>query len=730
MSHFVIPLESTEARDSSLCGNKAASLSTLINKGINVPSGFCITADAYRYFVKENELSGLIVMETGRKPLEQMRWEEMWDAALRIRNGFIRSEVPDEVLEDLEDSLGEWLRGKGVAVRSSSLLEDAEGGSFAGLHESVINVRGLDDLLEAVMNVWASLWSDTVLAYAKELQIEEKESAMAVVVQEMVEGERSGVAFGVNPNNRHQSVIEGVFGLNSGMVDGEVQPDRWILDRGSGSILSVERAEHDRRVVADKKGVRLEKVVDIDELPLTKDEAAEIYRKVMEVEKIFGSAQDVEWTIREGDLYLLQSRPITAGEVAGGDDRRSFDLSLKKSFHTLREMSTRMEDELIPRMISEADKIGNTDPESLDDRELADEIARRETVLQKWEKTYRDEFIPFAHGVRLFGRVYNDRIKPDDPYEFVDLLSASETLSVKRNRMLESLAAELSEQPGFEAKELEELDSGIRERLENFLTEFGRLSCEGGRCKDEKDSLFNLVREMARRGGPEIPANRASAKAEKKQILLERFMDSFAEDEKGYAGEVLEIARQSYRLRDDDNIYLGRFETALSDAMKEAGQRLGARCTGSGACGDPEEVKRALRYPGYTLREDSEQSREKSRSTARVRQLRGQPAGGGIARGKARVIESSEDLFRIKKDEILVCDAIDPNMTFVIPLVSGIVERRGGMLVHGAIVAREYGLPCVTGVTDATRLLENGDNLTVDGYDGLVIIHREEVEDE
>jgi pyruvate,water dikinase len=112
-------------------------------------------------------------------------------------------------------------------------------------------------------------------------------------------------------------------------------------------------------------------------------------------------------------------------------------------------------------------------------------------------------------------------------------------------------------------------------------------------------------------------------------------------------------------------------------------------------------------------------------ATIKPRQLRGQPAGKGIAMGKARVIKQISDLSKVKQGEILVCDAIDPNMTFVIPLVRGIIERRGGMLIHGAIIAREYGLPCVTGIPGATSVIRNGDLITVDGYFGLVIIHQE-----
>ena len=104
-----------------------------------------------------------------------------------------------------------------------------------------------------------------------------------------------------------------------------------------------------------------------------------------------------------------------------------------------------------------------------------------------------------------------------------------------------------------------------------------------------------------------------------------------------------------------------------------------------------------------------------------MRQMRGQPASKGIAKGKARVIKNDQDILKVKNGEIIVCDSIDPKITFVIPIVSAIVERRGGMLVHGAIIAREYGLPCVTGIPQASDNIETGDEIMVDGYIGLVI---------
>ena len=141
--------------------------------------------------------------------------------------------------------------------------------------------------------------------------------------------------------------------------------------------------------------------------------------------------------------------------------------------------------------------------------------------------------------------------------------------------------------------------------------------------------------------------------------------------------------------------------------------------------GNPEEVIKALSDIGYQPNQPkliSKKMEEKTVDGIRARQLIGQPAGPGISKGIARVIRETADLSEFKNGEVMVCDAVDPNMTFVVPLACGVVERRGGMLIHGAIIAREYGLPCVTGIADATTLIKTGDQLTIDGYLGIVTV--------
>jgi len=108
--------------------------------------------------------------------------------------------------------------------------------------------------------------------------------------------------------------------------------------------------------------------------------------------------------------------------------------------------------------------------------------------------------------------------------------------------------------------------------------------------------------------------------------------------------------------------------------------------------------------------------------SVKARQIVGQPASAGLSSGIARIVANQADALQFKTGEVLVCDAIDPAITFVVPLAAAIVERRGGMLIHGSIIAREYGIPCVTGVPEATAMIKTGDYVTVDGFLGIVII--------
>lgn len=740
-------------------GGKAVALGALHRAGLRVPGGLCLLTGAYDRFVDQGGLRQAIALELGRKRFADMRWEEVWDASLRIRNLFLRAAADPDFTLVLQEALSaRFADGRPAVVRSSAPAEDTAATSFAGLHDSYVNVRGVPALLEAVRAVWASLWTDRALLYRKELGLDVFSSTMAVIVQELVSGEISGIAFSQSPLDDSQAVIEAVWGLNEGLVDGTIEPDRWTLDRQTGRLLEHREPERSQKVApraggsrdsgAEDSGTRLVPLPgsERDSPPLTAEWLIRVFQAAAVAEQVFGAPQDVEWTIAHGEVWLLQSRPIStlgssaraeaeeiarsraeaeviqfvgAGDIAPSGspparDERPWYLNLRKSFGALLELRRRVEEVAIPAMRAEADAMAAVGLSALSEPDLAAELQRRTESLARWEEVYYREFVPFAHGVRLFGQVYNDKVRPTDPYEFIDLLTGTGLLSVERNRLLQELAhryagAEGAAQAGAGPPSSADFEAALDDYLDRFGS--GRAAPQPVR-DDERRRLVGLLREMA--GRPQSAADREATPGDRASRYLERFSG----DERRFQEDLLDLARASYRLRDDDNVLLDRIRRMAHAALAESE----ARRTGPGPAPGGRAGSRQ-RDPTAGQRDTPAGSGQREGSPwLKARQLVGQPAGPGLAVGRARVIFGRDDLYAFRSGEILVCDSLDPTMTFVAPLAAAIIERRGGMLVHGAIIAREYGLPCVTGIPDATRDIHTGDLLTVDGFLGIVVV--------
>ena len=165
-----------------------------------------------------------------------------------------------------------------------------------------------------------------------------------------------------------------------------------------------------------------------------------MYGLARRAEGHFAAPQDVEWTLRRGELYALQSRPITTLAGEAGDGRAQY-LSLRRSFENLERLRRRIEDEDLPELTAAADRLAAVSLESLDDAALLAQVRERKDAHERGVDVYTADFIPFAHGVRLFGAAYNDVLHPEDPYEFTDLLTATPMLSLRRNAALERVAA-------------------------------------------------------------------------------------------------------------------------------------------------------------------------------------------------------------------------------------------------------------------------------------------------
>jgi pyruvate,water dikinase len=719
-------------------GGKCFSLATMLRHGLRVPNGICICLDIYRQFVTQTGLLDKIHFELHRKSFDDMRWEELWDAALRIRSMFTETQIPGQIVKQLGQAVRTQFGERPVVVRSSAVGEDSASVSFAGLHESYVNIRGEAGILDHVKLVWASLWSDRALLYRQELGLSVESSAMGVVVQDLVAGECSGIAFSRSPTNPAQAVVEAVYGLNQALVDGTTEPDRWILERDSRAVVSHASASHRGAMIASREGIAMADLApgQAGHPPLSDAQVVRVLDTALRLESLLGVPQDVEWTLKDDQLYILQARPITTGESTG-DDNRSWYLSLTRSYENLKALRARIEAEILPGMDRDASDLAGAPLDSLSESELAEEIERRSAIYDEWMKVYWDECIPFAHGMRLFGQIYNDVVKPDDPHEFVQLLTAEPTISLKRNRLIEHMVNEVRSNAtladALRDGRIPEQSSGFKLLLEQFTRDFGAISLVAVGAHLGVDTagalpggIVNLVLEMAK-------ADRAAiaVPAADRDGLVESYLEHFESSRRQFASDLLDLARASSRLRDDDNIHLAGIEAEVKRALELGLRRIAKRKTGISGRPDKDEIVKALKNPSYVPKVVT---KPHSRPDAggqfmiKARQLTGQPAGPGIGQGRARVVVDPSSLFDFKSGEILVCDAIEPEMTFVVPLAAGIVERRGGMLIHGAIIAREYGIPCVTGVPDAISLIKTGDHVTVDGYLGIVIIEKAQSE--
>ncbi len=703
---LLLPLSSIDLDAAARVGGKAVNLARLKNADLPVPRSFCLPTEHYKNHLRETGLDAMIDMELGRKDLDGMRWEEIWDAALRIRNLFNRIPLAARRRDELRAELVELFGDRPVVVRSSAPAEDSAKASFAGLHESVVNLRGPEQIIDAILLVWASLWSDRALLYRQELQLDPRQSSMAVIIQELIDSEKSGVAFSRNPNNPQQAVIEAVWGLNQGLVDGSIAPDQWLFERSSGQLQLHQPAERLEQMRPDKSGVCLQP---LDQLrssfpPLSESEAQQVFALAMRLEALYAAPQDCEWTYTEGALILLQCRPITRSPAADQDDPRSGFLNLHRSFSELVKLREKIELQLLPAMEEDAARLALFDLQKTDNRQLAREVEQRRKLMADWEAAYVEYCIPMAHGVRLFAEFYNDRIKPENPFSFVELLSEPGFRAIERNQRLRNLARELLAKPAGEEQQLK--NQLARIRREFALPELA------------DEMLLQLLRQYAAR-----PVSDESG-AKERERLAEDYFAHFPAAEQPLANDLLELARASYRLRDDDNISMGKVRQQLQAAEAEAKRRLQSAADpdlGPLFADEPAEQF----HPASRDRPQADpQLLDTQLGSLSFRQLQGQPAGPGVASGPARVLRDENDLWQVKQGEILVCDAIDPAMTFVVPLVSGIVERRGGMLIHGAIIAREYRIPCVTGVVDAAERIKTGDRVTVDGYLGIITLAR------
>ena len=292
-----------EANQESLLevGSKALHLANIINEGVHIPNGFVLKAGALKRFMKENALHN------------QVHKEEFIDVFMKAP---LPKDIETEVLSSYE-KLKE-LTGSvdlSVAVRSSSSAEDLKDASFAGQYETILNVCEEEQLLYAVKQCWASLFSDRVREYAAQKDISLDAFPMGILIQQMVFPDVSGVIFSLNPitQDTNEIIINASYGLGESIVSGIVTPDTFIVNKETKSIMKDLGLKEVKILPLNNQIIEVETTPEeSDSYCLNEEGILSLESVTSKLEGFYGFPVDIEFAIKNDIIFILQSRPITS----------------------------------------------------------------------------------------------------------------------------------------------------------------------------------------------------------------------------------------------------------------------------------------------------------------------------------------------------------------------------------------------------------------------------------
>ena len=322
---IVVWLEDVRKGDIRLVGGKCANLGELTAKGVAVPPGFAVTADAFRRFLEETKIGEVIqkTLTNGEGPRDPKQYEE---ASEEIRKIIESAPMPTDIANEVRSAYRDLERKTSnpqvkVAVRSSATSEDLPDASFAGQQDTYLNVKGEDQLVHYVQKCWSSLYTPRAIFYREEKGFPHEKVLISVGVQKMVDSEVSGVIFTLDPVNGDPSkvIIESCWGLGEALVSGLVRPDRFIVDKGTLQIVHKEivpkMVEH---VPNLETGLTMQRDVPAERrntASLGDEQVVELARLARDIEDHYQTPQDVEFAVEHSKsgqkVYVVQTRPET-----------------------------------------------------------------------------------------------------------------------------------------------------------------------------------------------------------------------------------------------------------------------------------------------------------------------------------------------------------------------------------------------------------------------------------
>ncbi|WJV54769.1 PEP/pyruvate-binding domain-containing protein [Prodigiosinella aquatilis] len=299
---LVVEISGDKALEHHHLGGKGYSLNNLIHAGLPVPSAFCVTAQAYQQFIEE-----------------AVPGAELTDGDLiAVRDAILRADIPDSLKRAIDDAYQHLGHDTTIAVRSSALDEDGQRQSFAGQYETYLHVKGSEAVLHKVQACWASLWAERAAQYRHEPA---SHSAIAVILQVMVDADAAGVMFTQDPlsGSTDKVVIDSCWGLGEGVVSGQVTTDSFTLDKATGELCDQQIRHKPNYCQRDEHGLvtLLQTPEAKRNLPsLTPAQLQQLVTLARQAQLIYNTELDIEWAVKDDKVWLLQARPVTTSAKA------------------------------------------------------------------------------------------------------------------------------------------------------------------------------------------------------------------------------------------------------------------------------------------------------------------------------------------------------------------------------------------------------------------------------
>ena len=815
-----------------VAGGKGASLAKSA-RDLPVPPGIVVTSEAYRD----------LLAPLRSQIRDILRNETVEAASVRVQELLGELAEDEAWVAEIDAALREaGLADRAVAVRSSGTMEDLPGAAFAGQHDTFLGERGAQAVADAVQRCYASLWNAHAMKYRERLGLDHLQASMAVVVQQMVEvsaEEAAGVAFSIDPvrGDLGTVLINASYGLGETVVGGEAEVDEYRVSRAGSDEVDVRIASKPVALVVDADGGTRE----VDVAPEAREQAAldaearaQVAELAVRAEEHFGFPQDIEWAVSEGELFLLQSRPVTRVAPRWTRDESAeryptpvtpltwdlveegFHQSLNHSFELMGlppfgDKWFAMKDFYIYGNQTAVELYAGRFPTALFQdadsiRTALPEIARRFAFVQELPVQWMRDLDTYLLGI---GRLSHEPLEDKDLAGLWDLvrgisdlgtayflpniaISLTQTTLYKglltllslglpkeqAQAVFDQLLAQTDTKTGQVNDELWDLSRTIREtpdllefldavpsaegRMDELRAQFPGfageldvfLSRHGHRELDfdayhptwvgAPHIVVNQLRVLAHRE----EQNRASAnQLRAQQAEVERqVLDAVPDDLRYFLQEVIRLARAYTALDDLEHYQTTRLTLPMRRALAALGEQLVAAGhldaaddvyflhveTLEAAVRDGSEEALAGLRPqaqelraGYEAAVDSEPDWVHGQAAGAIAadaDLTGTAGSPGQVEADVFVVHSPDDFPHFPAGAILVARTTNPAWTALFYQAAGVITESGGALSHGAVTARELGIPAVMSIREATRRFENGQRVRIDGSEGTVTL--------